>query len=320
MKKSNYIAIIITAIIAIVLTLFNFNKTSALDVNLDSQELAIQEYLNNIDKGNWQQLYQDSLSFANEIDEATYTDYLINLFFDFDLETANYQLIDENLAYYDLLNDNNYLTSFQVKDGKVTTLVTEPNTFNLITPVDYDENANDCKASQISIFEEFENSYQTPLACQFKKVSYSKEYQSELKDGYGMIENVINGDLIIGKKTNDYDQLFIDTASALAKWTTNDGKLSAFSKNVLTEASFYQDLITMDPQWFSSHNISELGNFVLNDQIKIDNGLLANLSFTYKVGVSDLIKEYSITYQMAFLKVNDQYKLANIAINNAYNQ
>ena len=141
-------------------------------------------------------------------------------------------------------------------------------------------------------------------------------------DEYALIKDVLSGRYLAGKKVTDPELLeeMVRAAELLAAYPAQDASLGQVQAVSLTNTSWYARYATLQNYWFTAHSVSEFSNEqVLEAVYRNEDTVSAHIVFDYFADNGEVHRTWHCGYQLTFLRTDNGWKIAAVAINNALN-
>ena len=309
------------------------------DYERKSPEGSLHIYLNNIRKGNYSELYEESKNVFYQLnDEETYAKYLKQTYQNVDLSKAGFVKLsysDNVFSYYDIIVDGDYVASLQstkADDGKRYYVRTNFNQYNY-----FFEKFNDASSIKVNDLElignisptdnmesrlfEGSNTPNDIMVTRYYLDNILKEPVVTTDDPKSVVvKDLANNVYYIGDKPDKetlstYEDLIYKVATTYCKYITKDAMYYEIRRLLYPNTTFQEALSTFENTWFTDHQSIEFKNVKIFDVMEFDEGFIGSISFDYVVIADDEVsKTYTSTYQLTFMNRYGQYLASNLKI------
>lgn len=140
-------------------------------------------------------------------------------------------------------------------------------------------------------------------------------------EGYGMIQDVLSGNWLMGKKVTDQALLdeLVEDAKLIAMYPAMDASLSEVSAVSDTSSRWYQKYVTLPNYWFTSHNVKEITNEHIEAVQQSDDTIVSHIYFDYFMDNGEVHRTWHVGYQLTFRNMNGKYVVCGTEINSLLN-
>lgn len=299
-------------------------------------ESAISQYLKQIKNNDFDTIYENSLIISPHLNsKEDYISTLKNIYGETDLSDLTYVKNPASEDLYQIIENDKLIAELQLinKDNKwiANTIFKGDNNYVIQIPENIDLIINDIKVDDSYIsqkkvtannFNGLDDTGNAPEVNTYEIKNLISEPDITLDNNYDIIKDVISNYYYVGVKTEDADLIntVANAAEILAKYPTKDSLFSAVSGITIKNSDFYRRISSLDNQWYAAHGTATISNLNVSKIIKqSDNTMIANVSLDFYVASSSASKTYNIGYQITFMEVNGNWKIAGFAIDNDLN-
>ncbi|MBR2825125.1 MAG: hypothetical protein IKE51_02510 [Solobacterium sp.] len=287
----------------------------------------------------WDEIYQmDIDNFVELNSKEAITNYLIWLYGDRNMTGATFTYAggDDYSQYYDVYFQEEKLCSLETRKPEgsevwVVRTVSQDHTYMFDVLDDTEFSINNVKISDSYYheenhipfgFEEIEKEDVTlPKTTRYTVGGFIYAPIVQIPNDKMIVRDSTENLFYIGPKpTNsqitEFTEHLRETAFAYCRYITEDGTLYELNQHLYPYTTFYNGINGFDNQWFSIHDSIEFKNIEYTDMMPIgENAFIGTISFDYEVIWGDIIKTYSGSYQLFFIKDSqDLWKATNLAI------
>lgn len=315
-------------------------QRSFMEAEADMPESAISTYLGQIKKADYSGIYENSLIVAPHYNSREdYVAKLEEIYQDVDTSKIRYhdQSTDTETRYA-LVLDGKYLASVklvQSTDGKWIASTEFSGNQNYILEVPTGETVvvNDIELSREQMIEEgvvasnfsgLKNTNDAPHVDKYELNNLLGEPKIALQSGEETttLKDVITGHLFMGKPADnaDYANVFSSAAKTVASFPAKEGNLASVGAITIQASEFYERIATMQNQWFSDHHTSNFSNMNVRNIIQqSEDTMVGYVTFDYYAANSEVNRTWNAGYQITFMKVNGDWKIAGFGVDSLLN-
>ena len=298
---------------------------------------ALTQYVKDVTDRNWDKVYYDDQRYFTELNtKESVIDFLLYVYGDKKPGgmTFSWRETSGNTQYYDCYYRQSYISTLEAtrpegsKVWKVRTLIGSNNyeidsingsTFRIngvpITP-DYEHEENHVPGA----YEGYDLDEKLPSVTRYfiSNLAGTPAIQTE-DESHMSVRDWSAFRYYIGPKPtpeqySDFANEISDTAMAYCEYITEDGTLYDLTQHLLPGTVFYDAVRSFDNQWFTTHDSIDYQNVEITGVMPLgDNAFIGSISFDYVVTAPNVSQTYSNSYQMYFVKDNeDLWKCINI--------
>lgn len=306
-------------------------------------ESAITAYLNHISEGDYTGIYQDSMVVEPHFNsEEDYTEKLREIYDGVDASRVEYAGLDDadGSKEYKLYYDGRFLSTLkliQSGDGSwlASTIFSGDRNYTIQVPTGLSITANGVDVDDSFLTatkvpaENFQGLKESDLAkaplvdvYQLNGLLGEPEIAVKGDDSYGTLRDVIDSTIYVGRKSEDASlaQTMIDAAETCAKFPAQEASAGAVLAISVPGSDWYSRIGGLQNQWFTAHGTSSFTNQSATNIIQqSDDTMVGYVTFDYYASNGEVERTWHGGYQMTFLKVNDAWKIAGMAIDSELN-
>lgn len=300
---------------------------------------AMRSYMQQVQNREWDSIYETDTTYFTEFNsEDAVASYLLTLYGNVKASGCAFSLmsIDSNTGYryYDVYYQQEKVGTLECQkpEGssvwKVRTIVSggsysfdvlDGSTFS-INGITITSDYADGESHIPYCFEELDETEteNLPSVTRYTVESLVWEPDLEVASGDIAVRDYSSLQYYIGKApTSDQLEEFStelqDTAIAYSNWITEDGTFYNFVKHLDTSTSFYQDMLSFNNQFFSTHYSNEITDIKVYDVIALgDDAFLGDISFTQTATNENGSRSSSCNYQIYFILKDGSWKATRI--------
>jgi hypothetical protein len=300
---------------------------------------AMRTYISDVADGKWDDIYSvDSTYFTELNTKEDVTSYLQTTYEGVDPDGCTFSLISETdtgIRQYDVYYRSEVISTLETykpsdsTTWKVRTLVTGGTyTFDVLDNASFSLNDNAITSSYIiseealplGLEELADAGYNLPSVVRYQVDNLIGDPVPVPQDSqnYIAVRDWTGSHFYIGPKPTS-DQLtefsneLEQTAIAYSQYITNDGTFYALSQHLVRGTEFYYAIVSLDNQYFSSHNSIDFQNIEITDVLPLgEDAFVGTISYDVVVTSNTTEKTYASSYQIFFVRENGSWKASNI--------
>lgn len=305
-------------------------------------ESAISTYLNHIKSGDYDAVYEDSLTVNPSLNSKDdYVAKMKEIYDGVDTDKIIYA-VDAKATdtEYKLYYDNKYIANLKlIQDGSgkwlASTLFTGNNTYTIEVPAglkitangqSVDDSYKTATGTAASNFSGLSDTSAAPLVDTYTLTNLlgKPKIEVEGQSGYGTLDDVLLGSntIYVGKTSTDSDlaNAFINDAQIIASYPAQDGSLGQVAAVSMTNSDWYSRISTLQNTWFTSHSTSQFSNVAASNIIQqSDDSAVGYVTFDYYAANSEVNHTWHGGFQITFLKSGGAWKIAGMAVDSELN-
>ena len=318
----------------------NSGRKAFREAEADLPESAISTYLEDIRKGNFERIYEDSLLVSPHLNsQEDYVTALKDIYDDVNLDMLSFvedPAKDDGIRYA-LVYDHVKVAELKLAKGTdglyhASTIFGGDNNYRIEVPdgmtlvVNGIEVGKEYCVDDDARSENFHglNDWTDAPKCDVYEIeNLLGEPVITVKEGknYTTLRDVSTGTIYVGKEGEaGLAQIMCNYAQTLARFPAQEATVGQVGAISVTASDWYSRIRTMQNAWFSAHSVSNFSNVKAFNIIQQDEKTAVGyVTFDYYAANSEVSRTWHAGYQMSLLKVNGTWRIAGMAIDSELN-
>lgn len=182
------------------------------------------------------------------------------------------------------------------------------------------ETARDPQTTPVSSFSVLKDAAQIPQLVKYRLEGFTREPDFSLEgEAYTSVLDMGDGKAILPaageEERAERETLILKVAEVYARFTARDASREDMSGYLYRNSEFYTRMNAFDNSWFIDHDTAEFRNARIEQMTDYgEDCFTAEIYFDYYVKKGRTEKTYPTHYRMSFLRIDGQYRVANIEI------
>ena len=330
--------VLVTAAVLIIGRVLLKNKEEEFASHEDEMpEVQINAVMEKIRTGDYGEIYQTTQSIAPTMDsEEAYIARLTEILNTGDPANIRAETVslDENERVYQLVNGDTLLgTLTLIREGdawKPAFPIKGNKSYRIEVPAGLSLTSGGVQVGAENLLEsgkEAANFFQVTDSSVIPSVDIYEfsgllgEPALNTEEGYGMIQDVLSGDWLMGKIVTDesLQRYMIDAAELIAMYPAQDTALANVAAVSDTSSSWYQKYVTLQNYWFTAHSVKEFSNETIKAVAQSDDTIVAQIAFDYFMDNGEVNRTWHCGYQLTFRRSGDKYLVCGTELNSMLN-